>query len=196
MQDFLGDRCVFEGINESASAGISPALGNAYLYTFQLRQKTALLLITATGIQYHTTAVNNRQLHTMARGLARQLRAKMPDYLGNAQGLYNQLISLFDTILSAQQITSLVIIPDGVLRLVPFGVLHDGEQFLIENQSIATTTGFATADFAQWPTMLPFLLFVAAFAGGGPDRAVGAVLPQPPAVTMMATAAANGRQWG
>lgn len=32
--------------------------------------------------------------------------------------------------------------------------------------SIATTTGFATADFAQWPTMLPFLLFVAAFAGG------------------------------
>lgn len=32
--------------------------------------------------------------------------------------------------------------------------------------SIATTTGFSTADFAHWPTMLPFLLFVAAFAGG------------------------------
>lgn len=32
--------------------------------------------------------------------------------------------------------------------------------------SIATTTGFATADFAQWPVMLPFMLFVAAFAGG------------------------------
>lgn len=32
--------------------------------------------------------------------------------------------------------------------------------------SIATTTGFATADFSQWPGMLPFLLFVAAFAGG------------------------------
>lgn len=32
--------------------------------------------------------------------------------------------------------------------------------------SIATTTGFAVADFAHWPTMLPFMLFVAAFAGG------------------------------
>ncbi|WP_210397956.1 TrkH family potassium uptake protein [Motiliproteus sediminis] len=32
--------------------------------------------------------------------------------------------------------------------------------------SIATTTGFATADFSIWPTMLPFLLFIAAFAGG------------------------------
>ena len=37
---------------------------------------------------------------------------------------------------------------------------------IFEVVSIATTTGFATADFAQWPTMLPFLLFVAAFAGG------------------------------
>ncbi|MEH6470411.1 MAG: TrkH family potassium uptake protein [Halopseudomonas sp.] len=37
---------------------------------------------------------------------------------------------------------------------------------LFEVVSIATTTGFATADFAHWPTMLPFLLFIAAFAGG------------------------------
>ena len=32
--------------------------------------------------------------------------------------------------------------------------------------SIATTTGFATADFAAWPSMLPFMLMLAAFAGG------------------------------
>ncbi|MEH6825995.1 MAG: TrkH family potassium uptake protein [Motiliproteus sp.] len=37
---------------------------------------------------------------------------------------------------------------------------------LFQVVSIATTTGFATADFAHWPTMLPFLLFIAAFAGG------------------------------
>ncbi len=32
--------------------------------------------------------------------------------------------------------------------------------------SIATTTGFSIADFSSWPVMLPFLLFVTAFAGG------------------------------
>ncbi|HCH22908.1 MAG TPA: potassium transporter [Oceanospirillaceae bacterium] len=37
---------------------------------------------------------------------------------------------------------------------------------LFEVVSIATTTGFATADFANWPAMLPFLLFSAAFIGG------------------------------
>lgn len=37
---------------------------------------------------------------------------------------------------------------------------------LFEVVSIATTTGFATADFSQWPFVLPFLLFVIAFIGG------------------------------
>ncbi|MEH6444647.1 MAG: TrkH family potassium uptake protein [Oceanospirillaceae bacterium] len=32
--------------------------------------------------------------------------------------------------------------------------------------SIATTTGFATTDFAIWPTVLPFMLMLTAFAGG------------------------------
>ncbi|MFB9886126.1 TrkH family potassium uptake protein [Balneatrix alpica] len=37
---------------------------------------------------------------------------------------------------------------------------------VFEVVSVATTTGFATADFAHWPSLLPFMLFVAAFAGG------------------------------
>ncbi len=37
---------------------------------------------------------------------------------------------------------------------------------LFELVSIATTTGFATADFSVWPVFLPFLLFFLAFMGG------------------------------
>lgn len=37
---------------------------------------------------------------------------------------------------------------------------------LFELVSIATTTGFATADFSVWPVFLPFLLFFLAFIGG------------------------------
>lgn len=37
---------------------------------------------------------------------------------------------------------------------------------VFEVVSIATTTGFATADFAHWPLVLPFLLFLIAFIGG------------------------------
>ena len=37
---------------------------------------------------------------------------------------------------------------------------------LFEVVSIATTTGFSTDDFAHWPFVLPFLLFLVAFVGG------------------------------
>jgi len=39
--------------------------------------------------------------------------------------------------------------------------------------SIATTTGFSTADFAHWPAMLPFMLFVLAFVGGCASSTAG-----------------------
>ncbi|MGB0956985.1 MAG: TrkH family potassium uptake protein [Litorivicinus sp.] len=36
---------------------------------------------------------------------------------------------------------------------------------VFETVSVATTTGFATADYSTWPTFLPFLLLMSAFAG-------------------------------
>jgi len=37
---------------------------------------------------------------------------------------------------------------------------------IFEVVSVATTTGFGVADFSQWPGVLPFTLFLAAFVGG------------------------------
>jgi trk system potassium uptake protein TrkH len=37
---------------------------------------------------------------------------------------------------------------------------------LFQTISIATTTGFATADFSMWPSFLPFLLLTLSFMGG------------------------------
>ena len=36
------------------------------------------------------------------------------------------------------QVQTLVIVPDGVLRLIPLGALYDGEHYLIERYAIAT----------------------------------------------------------
>ncbi len=58
-------------------------------------------------------------------------------------------------------LASLVLIFTGT-----YAPLESVRKAVFEVVSIATTTGFATADFAQWPVMLPFLLFVAAFSGG------------------------------
>lgn len=53
--------------------------------------------------------------------------------------------------------------------------LFDSEQYhlkqavfqgIFQTISIATTTGFATADFAHWPTFIPFFLIMLSFMGG------------------------------
>ncbi len=46
---------------------------------------------------------------------------------------------------------------------------HAGDNFMhgaVQVISIATTTGFTTTDFSQWPTFLPIMLLLASAAGG------------------------------
>jgi len=55
-----------------------------------------------------------------------------------------------------------------VLVLITTGTYEPTEALrrgAFEAISVATTTGFATADYASWPTFLPFLLLMSAFAG-------------------------------
>ncbi|MDM8564029.1 CHAT domain-containing protein [Candidatus Halobeggiatoa sp. HSG11] len=63
------------------------------------------------------------------------------DYLEYAEPLYDWLIRPIEEKL--KQIDTLVIVPDEILRTVPFAAFHDGKQFLIENYAIAVTQGLA-----------------------------------------------------
>jgi len=64
-------------------------------------------------------------------------------------------------------IATICLVTVGTLWLTNNMSFNDSfRQGVFEVVSIATTTGFATADFAQWPAMLAFLLFSAAFIGG------------------------------
>ncbi len=58
-----------------------------------------------------------------------------------AQQLYDLLIRPALPDLVQNEIETLVFIPDGSLRNVPLGALYDGQQYLIENYSVALTPG-------------------------------------------------------
>ena len=49
-------------------------------------------------------------------------------------------------LLESQHVTTIVFVPDGVLRTIPIAALHDGEHFLIERYAIATTPGIELTD--------------------------------------------------
>ena len=65
-------------------------------------------------------------------------------------------------IVLATVITCITLIATQTLPSASESLIHG----LFQTVSIATTTGFATQDFASWPNFLPFLLLMLSFMGG------------------------------
>jgi filamentous hemagglutinin family protein len=63
-----------------------------------------------------------------------------------AQQLYKWLIQPLESELKRQQIQTLLFSLDAELRLIPLAALHDGNQFLIENYSIASIPSISLTD--------------------------------------------------
>ncbi|MDM8564424.1 CHAT domain-containing protein [Candidatus Halobeggiatoa sp. HSG11] len=68
------------------------------------------------------------------------------DFFKPAQKLHMWLIKPLLKSLSEHNIDTLIIVPEGVLRTVPFAALHDGQEFLIQNYALATTPSLCLAD--------------------------------------------------
>jgi CHAT domain-containing protein len=63
------------------------------------------------------------------------------DQLRLSQQVYDWLMRPIEAELKASGVSQLVFVPDGMLRSLPMGALHDGKQYLIEKYSIALTPG-------------------------------------------------------
>ncbi len=85
-----------------------------------------------------TTATRSRAARASIRI---QATTGASDYLPLAQKVYDWLIRPIEAQITAADPDVLVFVLDGALRNVPMSVLHDGEQYLIENHAIALTPG-------------------------------------------------------
>lgn len=139
MQDFLGDRCVVESVQGNSSGVIAPH--TALLYPLALPDRLELLLLTSTGIERRTVSVTGAAIRRSAEKLSDALRNGVQTYRPLARQLNDWLIKPFDEALKKQDVQSLVVVPDGALRLVPMGALFDGKQYAIERFAVSTVTG-------------------------------------------------------
>lgn len=58
-------------------------------------------------------------------------------YLAPAQQLYEWLIAPLEQEFKARGVDTLVVIPEGILRTMPYSALHNGSEFLVENYAVA-----------------------------------------------------------
>lgn len=96
-----------------------------------------------------------------ARG-AHQSSAEHPDrafrFLPFAEQLYAWLIQPVEAELQARGIENLIIVPDSILRTVPFAALHNGEQYLIERYAIGISPSLCVSVSQPLAGRLPDML--------------------------------------
>lgn len=146
LKDYFQDSCVTVQSERNRALNIDSLIGPgvASLYPVVFPDRILLLLSLPEGrIFYRSVAVDEQSLQHTAREFRRQMR---PDsnprrLLRSAQRLHEWLIAPLQEPLTEAGIRTLVVVPDGVLRTIPFAALHNGEGFLVEKYALAVSPG-------------------------------------------------------
>lgn len=146
MDDFLGGRCAVMSAKSAAVEDVEA--GTAVIYPIIFPDHLDMIVSQGAEIQQFSQPVDAKTLEKAARSYVRLLRSGTGDPKARGGELYRWLVAPADAWLRQRQVKTLVVVPDGVLRLVPYGALFDGHQFLIERYGITVSPGLTLASAA------------------------------------------------
>lgn len=141
LQNYFGDECVQDAQAQAAQLdNVDPH--TAIIYPIPLQDELVVLLSLGDQLQPFRTAISAAQLRDTVTLFRQRLQTRPTKrFMYEAQTLFDWLIRPLLPTLEKAQIDTLVFVPDGSLRSIPFSTLHDGKQFLIEQFAVATTPG-------------------------------------------------------
>jgi CHAT domain-containing protein len=138
LEDFLGGRC---SVHTSKNSLDAVEASTAIIYPILLPERLEILVSSGSEIRQYTQPVDAATMQALTKHLAHSLRTSKYDVKKTANQLYQWLIAPVEPWLQQQAIKTLVMVPDGVLRLIPPAVLYDGQQYLIEKYAVAISPG-------------------------------------------------------
>jgi CHAT domain-containing protein len=119
----------------------------AVFYLIPLPTRTEVLVGLTSGLKRFTADVGADALTTEVRKFRHNLETRTSyGYLAQSQQLYDWLIRPIRGLLAEHEINTLVFVPDGALRTIPFASLHDGERFLIQDLAVAVAPGLSLVE--------------------------------------------------
>lgn len=169
LRDYLRDACL-QPLRRGAET-VAP--GTAVLYPIIFPKRLELLARVGERMYRFTTPVDATELAHAASRLRDALVAhqRVPDA---SQSLYDWLIAPIAATLATHSVTTLAVVPDGVLRTIPFAALSDRGRYLIEQFALVTLPGLTLID----PKALPRAGQPALLAGLSRPGPVIAELPE------------------
>lgn len=148
MEDYLLDRCTVRG--SISRRDFKPPVGTAVLYPVMLKDRLELLLETNSGIERATVAIGSEPLGASIQTFVNALRNRAP-FRAQAERLYRSLLGPLQPFIEAQGIQTLVHVPDGALRMLPLGALHNGRQYVISRLNLVTVPSMGLLGSAEQP---------------------------------------------
>lgn len=138
LQNFFNDECVTYMTEDKVTLDRTPP-HTAVIYPIPLEDRLAVLLSLPDTMLHFDKPVDYQQLKTTAKRFRRRLQTRSAyRFLKDARVLYDWLIRPVEEELETNEIDTLIVAPDGALRLIPFSCLNDGKKFLIEKYAIGT----------------------------------------------------------
>jgi CHAT domain-containing protein len=122
----------------------------AILYPIPLKDRLVVLtkVLSQDTIHQVEIPVTAEQFNQVVQQFRFNLQKRSKNvFLLQAQLLYDWLIRPIEATL--KEVDTLVVVPDGHLRMIPLSTLHDGKQFLIEKYAMALTPGLALVNPQQ-----------------------------------------------
>jgi CHAT domain-containing protein len=146
IREYFGDECV-DAARPSTLALERVAADTAIVYPILLRDRTELLVSSPSRLRRFALPIAGSHLEQRITVFRNALEERDPlRHLQHAQQLYTWLIRPIEAELTAQQIRTVVFVPDGALRLLPLAALHDGQRFLIEKYALAIVPGLTITE--------------------------------------------------
>lgn len=140
LQNYFQDECVTAKERTPVKVDKSHLQNTAIFYPLLLPERTELLLSVYDKIYQVSVPTDLKTMQKTIVKFQQNLQIKTRrSYLRQSWQLYDWLIKPLEPLLNKHEIDTLVFIPDGALRMIPLGALHNKKQFLIEKFAIATT---------------------------------------------------------
>jgi len=146
LADYFQDDCV--AALKAKTTGID-SLGEhtAAIYPIILPDRLEILVSLPDGMKRYSVPVGAAELNEGINSFRALLEKRTTNqYRRGAMKIHAWLIQPLEKDLQAQNIDTLVFVPDGALRTIPLAALYDGEDFLVARYAVATIPGLTLTD--------------------------------------------------
>ncbi|MCP4702532.1 MAG: CHAT domain-containing protein [Gammaproteobacteria bacterium] len=151
LENYFQDACVATARSRAVKSDRLDE-HTAVLYPVLLPNRTELLLSLPDGIHQVIVPVNRELMYQTLHRFRKNLQYRQSwRFFREAKKLYDWLIAPVKEKLTAYNINTLVMVPDGPLRMIPISALHDGRKYLVFDYALAVTPGLDLTD----PRSLP-----------------------------------------